>query len=291
MTEGKMRILIFIILFSLTSCSSYKAYNHISESKNNSFIDYSILRSSPDLIHTVIKKEEVITNALYICYQQKSDRVLKNFLTNMNPQNDHLPIWNALSNCNQEIGNFQLARHYLRLSMGTVKDKKTKSNLLQNYAILLARKGLRSEAIKFINESLRLKYSSLASYNKALILLKDNQYRHAYKILSSLNKINKKDIDIIANLAYSLVQLNRNQDVINLLKGTPDLYLKRTDLNVFYSFALFQKGFLNKAIKIIRMSTPERENEKQLISNLETKIEESIKLKSTVEKKKDRITL
>ena len=56
------------------------------------------------------------------------------------------------------------------------------------------------------------------------------------------------------------------------------IYIKRADINIFYSFSLYQEGRYSEALDVIGLSSPEKKDEKDFLSNLESVIEKQIKL-------------
>ena len=64
-------LLALIISILLSSCSSYKKYEHIENKNQNAFLRYSLIRLTPKQLNQLEGKNQQLQKMLYQCYQDK----------------------------------------------------------------------------------------------------------------------------------------------------------------------------------------------------------------------------
>lgn len=253
-------LLLSILILTLSSCAKMTLLSKIDDDKKDILKEESFIRYSSNRLIKIQDKSKS-KQALVSCHKSDIKKGLRTLKKESLKKNSSL-IWNNIGTCYYLKENYIKAEFYFQYSLSISKKEKIKNPLANNNLGLIAiRNRNYYMARDYFNKSLKESPMLLTPlYNLAQLNLEFSQIKKAQSILKKLYNINSNDKDIIASFGTSYLLVGNYQEAISYYEKIDIAAIRRTDIALHYSLALFESKKYEEANEILKVSNRSRSN-------------------------------
>ena len=252
----------FYSLFTLASCSSTHFTNKIQNEQNDILLEESLLRYHTNRLIKIEDQNNIISNALVACHQEKITKGLGILEDGMHQHKNNPFYWNAVGTCYSLAKEYSKSIFYYELGLEASLDsnksfnlqqrKKAEATIINNLGLIHLHHKRYDEAFDSFQKSSSLVPAFITpEFNKAQLYIEFNKNKKALEILKRLELKNDNDIDLLYTLALVYFRLNDlNNSYTYIMKINKD-YLNRADIVGLYAFNLLKKNRAEEAKAIL----------------------------------------
>lgn len=245
-----MKNIVLILIFSslFYSCAHTTKRNGIADQNLDGLRFESLNRYDIKRLQSVKSSKTVA-----FCHSGEFSKALNNFKKQLDKKKNDALYWNKIGTCYLLKNELPKAKFYFDLALRTAKKSKKKLAIIKNnlglYFNLLNKDA---DAISSFEESVKANRNYLTpKYNLSQIYLRFGLYDKARNILNKLYKAAPKDIDFLASLGHLNLMTGKYKESVWYYSKIPATHIKKDNYATNYALALYLKGDLKSAQKII----------------------------------------
>lgn len=242
------KLLSFITLFSLFSCSSFNKQRTIKEESFDGLRYESLTRYNKERLDKTLKSND----PLALCHAGEFDEANKIFKAKLDNNLKNYVYWNQISTCYILQKKYTQAKRFLDLALGTAKTNKQKASVLNNFGVIQLELENYDEGSNYFKKAIELDKDALTPrYNLSQIYLKFGLHENAKEQLEILLGQNSRDIDFLNSYAHLQLMDKKYSKALKFFDKIPENYRSRDDIATNLGMSYFMLGKLDEAKKTL----------------------------------------